>query len=74
LLTIIIFFLVVVCVTPLSFLNNIASMKDRLGDFIGKDNRMFTIMADQIAPFVLMLFNYQFIPIVVSKAGELKAF
>lgn len=58
LLTLILFLLVIVCVTPISFLSHISSFKETLGTVVGRDTKMFTVMADQITPFILMLFNY----------------
>ena len=74
LITLILFLLVIVCVTPLSFLSNIRQFKSQLSKVVDKDSMIFMMVADQITPIILMLFNYQFIPFCVNKTGEFSDF
>ena len=74
LLNLILFLFVVVCVTPLSFLNNISAMRSGLKSIVSEKSQIFSIIADQITPIILMLFNYQFIPFLVNKTGEFSDF
>jgi hypothetical protein len=45
-------------------------MRKSLGTVVDKKSHMFSLIADQITPIILMLFNYQFIPFLVNKTVE----
>jgi hypothetical protein len=45
-----------------------------MSDVLGKDSRFYSMMADQVTPLVLMLFNQQLIPFCVAKVGEFTDF
>lgn len=70
LLNLMLFLITILCISPVTFLGNFRFIKNELIHYVSEDSEFFNLAVEQFAPLVLMLFNYQFIPIMVSKTGE----
>lgn len=47
-----------VVLTPLTFIGEASYLRRFIEKVLGRDTKMYQVMVDQIAPFILMLFNY----------------
>ena len=70
LLNLMLFLITILCVSPLTFISNFRFIRQELIHYVSEDSEFFNLAVEQFAPLVLMLFNYQLIPIMVSKTGE----
>ena len=64
------FLITIICISPVTLLGNFSFIKEEMIHYVSEDSEFFNLAAEQFAPLVLMLFNYQLIPILVSKTGE----
>ena len=62
LLTLTVIVVVIKLVNPVGMLRYIQFMSEKVSDTFGKQSRFSQMFADQLAPMVLILFNYVIIP------------